>query len=117
MTDQEVAQKYINKINNCRAASTVFSLSFFEFKRLVTAKKCKYTGIALTNSGKNNNIATDVTIDRINNNIGYVTGNVVACCHGYNSFKAAVENPNNIVDFKTLEKALQIQKKLQGGVL
>lgn len=117
MTDEEVAKKYINKIQNCKQSSTVFSLSFFEFKRLITATRCKYTGVSLTNTQGVKQIATDVTIDRVNNNVGYVTGNVVACCYGYNKFKAAIENPNNIVDFKTLERALQIQKKLQGGVL
>lgn len=115
MNDPEIAQKYINKINNCKSSKTTFSLTFYEFKRLITAKRCKYTGVLLTNNHGGNVQPTNVTIDRIDSNIGYVMGNVVACCHGYNQFKGIIENPNNIIDFKTLESALKIQKKLQGG--
>tara|TARA_R110002012_G_scaffold279134_1_gene467065 strand:- start:1187 stop:1546 length:360 start_codon:yes stop_codon:yes gene_type:complete len=117
VSDPVIAKKYLSKIKSCSASKVTFSLSFYEYKRLVTARKCKYTGISLTWQSGVNQIPTDVTIDRIDNNKGYVTGNVVACCKGYNSFKGVLENPNNIITFSILEKALQIQKKLQGGKL
>tara|TARA_R110000772_G_scaffold154491_2_gene265534 strand:- start:568 stop:927 length:360 start_codon:yes stop_codon:yes gene_type:complete len=117
VSDQAIANKYLNKIKACKVSNTNFELSFYEFKRLVTATKCKYTGIKLTWQSSKDQIPTDVTIDRVDNNKGYVTGNVVACCKGYNSFKGVLENPNNIISFSILEKALQIQKKLQGGKL
>lgn len=115
MDDLKIAQKYVNKINNCKQSKTTFSLTFYEFKRLITSKRCKYTGVFLTSNHGGNPQPTDVTIDRVNNDIGYVTGNVVACCHGYNQFKGIIENPNNIISFKMLESALKVQKKLQGG--
>ena len=115
MDDQEIAHKYVLKIGYCKQSNTVFNLSFYEYKRLITSKRCKYTGVELTAHEKGKLKATDVTIDRIDNNIGYVTGNVVACCHAYNNFKCAIENPNNLLDFKTIERALNIQKNLQGG--
>lgn len=115
--DEIVANRYINKIKACRTSNTEFSLSFYEFKRLISASKCKYTGIKLTFHTGVNQIPTDVTIDRIDNKKGYVTGNVVACSKGYNSFKGALENPNNTITFAILEKALKVQKKLQGGIL
>jgi len=112
MTDYEIAKKYINKIRKCKSSGMTFTLSFFDFKRLITANRCKYTGVELTNSGLDVLLATDVTIDRVDNLIGYVPGNVVACCHGYNTFKAGLENPNNIISFEVLEKALKVQKML-----
>lgn len=115
--DYKIARKYVKKIDKCSELGITFSLSFYEFKRIMTANKCRYTGITLTWQTSQNQIPTDVTIDRIDNSIGYIAGNVVACCKGYNSFKGALENPNNIIDFKILEKALKVQKKLQGGVL
>jgi len=88
MNDQDIAKRYVNKINACGGTKTAFTLTFAEFKRLVTSKKCKYTGIALTTQQGKAQISTDVTIDRVNNSIGYVTGNVVACCFAYNTFKS-----------------------------
>ena len=117
VSDAVIANKYINKVKSCKASGLAFTLTFFEFKRLVTARRCKYTDIMLTWQSGKEQIPTDVTIDRIDNDRGYVTGNVVACCKGYNSFKGVLENPNNIITFSILEKALQIQKKLQGGKL
>lgn len=117
MNDEHIARKYLAKIHYCQSKKIEFKLTFYEFKRLVTAKFCKYTGVILTNRSNPNNRmkSEDVTIDRIDNKIGYVSGNVVACCHAYNSFKSVLEDPNNIIDFNILEKALKIQKKLQGG--
>ena len=117
ISDQIIANKYLSKIKQCKANSIKFELSFYEYKRLITTAKCKYTGIKLTWQKSKEQIPTDVTIDRIDNNKGYVTGNVVACCKGYNTFKAVLENPNNVISFPLLEKALRIQKKLQGGKL
>jgi hypothetical protein len=117
VSDAVIANKYINKVKSCKSSGLAFTLTFFEFKRLVTARRCKYTDIMLTWQSGKEQIPTDVTIDRIDNDRGYVTGNVVACCKGYNSFKGVLENPNNIITFSILEKALQIQKKLQGGKL
>jgi len=115
MNDQEVARKYISKIESCKRSRTEFDLSFAQFKRIMNADKCRYTGIKLTNNIVTKRQQTDVTIDRVNNSKGYITGNVVACCHGYNEFKGVLENPNHLLGFNTLEKALKIQKKLQGG--
>lgn len=115
MSDETVARKFLNKIAACKKSGTEFRLTFAEFKRVITAKRCKYTGILLTDKGAEHRLQTDVTIDRIDNSKGYVPGNVAACCHGYNSFKAVLENPNNVMTFKILEGALKAQKKLQGG--
>ena len=117
MRDQDIAQRYLNKIKKCEEKHTDFTLTFYEFKRIITAKKCKYTGIELTYQTDHNQGPTDVTIDRVDNSKGYVNGNVVACCYQYNQFKSVVENPENIIDFKMLERALKVQKKLQGGML
>jgi len=114
MHDIDIARRYITKVDYARAKGIKFSLNFYEYKRLVTAKKCRYTGIDLTHTASNTGakIPTYVTIDRIENSIGYVTGNVVPCCHAYNSFKAMIENPNNIITFDMVLKAAKLHVKL-----
>lgn len=42
-----------------------------------------------------------------------MVGNVVACSYVYNQFKATVENPDNVIDFQMLCKAINVQKHLQ----
>ena len=114
MEDVRIAKKYINKSKNARDNGTQFTISFYEYKRIITAKKCKYTGIQLTQQIGSLPLDTDVTIDRIDNSIGYVTGNVVACCHAYKTFKSIIENPQNIMTFKMVKGALGVQEKLMG---
>ncbi len=92
MNDIEIARKYINKTRNAETKGHEFTLSFVEFKRVVTAKRCYYTGIELTPGKEKENLATDITIDRVDNSLGYIKGNVVACCHAYNQFKGVLES-------------------------
>lgn len=58
----------------------------------------------MTPSGQSQKL-TDFTIDRIDNNLGYVTGNVVACCHAANSFKGMIEG---MTDTLSLEQKASI---------
>ena len=82
MTDQQVALKYVAKINSSRARGINFSLTFAQYKRLISTKKCFYTGKLLTKSGD-----TQFTIDRIDASKGYESGNCVVCCRDINNKK------------------------------
>lgn len=115
MLDVDIAKRYLNKASECKSKRVEFSLTFAEFKRVITTRRCKYTGVLLTMQKGDIQKQTDVTIDRVDNLKGYVTGNVVACCNAYNSFKATFENPNNIIDFEMVEQAVKVQRKLVGG--
>lgn len=50
----------------------------------------------------------DLTLDRIDNNIGYVYGNVVACTRAANNLKGIWENPTFDI---TVENARDIATK------
>jgi hypothetical protein len=90
--EKELRDKYKVKKNNARRLGHEFSLSFEQFSELFSSGTCFYTGQKLSYSCKTPNVQpTDITIDRVNNHIGYVHGNVVACCHSFNVFKAQFE--------------------------
>jgi len=112
--DAYLAKKYVNKVSKCATDDMAFELTFAEFKKVMTAKRCKYTDVLLTYQRGVVQIDSDVTIDRIDNNKGYVKGNVVACCHGYNAFKAILEHPDTFITFELLHKAVAVQVKLMG---
>ena len=115
MNDFEIAKKYINKANSAKSKGTKFSLTFYEYKRIITAKYCKYTGVELTHQTGKIQTDTDITIDRIDNSLGYVTGNVAACCTAYNSLKSMIENPINSLTFENTLRALKAQRELTKG--
>ncbi len=81
------------KAENAKKRGIEFDLSFQSMKNLMGAKRCYYTGIALTKSTGNGEMRlSDATIDRIDGSKGYVKGNVVACCHAANQMKNQFES-------------------------
>lgn len=94
--DLYCAQHLIWKRDNAKKRGIEFNLSFQSMKNLMGAKRCFYTGIALTKStGKEPNgelRLSDATIDRIDVTKGYVSGNVVACCHAAKQMKNQFES-------------------------
>ena len=116
MKDIDIARRYISKMENCISNKTIFTLSFAQFKRIMTTKHCKYTGVELVQGQGRRTEAAYCTIDRVDNAKGYVTGNVVACCYAYNQFKCVLENPTNIITFEMVEKAIKIQRSLLNKV-
>jgi len=115
MNEVELAHRYIRKAGYAKDKGHEFSLTFAQYKRLITTKRCRYTGIELTTETNNKGLKDPnfCTLDRVDNSLGYITGNVVACCYAYNQFKGVIENPSNVIDFKTLCKAVNVQKVLQ----
>lgn len=87
--DISIARFYLLKSERAAENGVEFSLTFAEFKRLSRASKCKFTGLNLD--------ASTFTIDRIDNKLGYVTGNVAACHKVFNQIKSIAENPMNDV--------------------
>ncbi len=87
VSDAAIARKYISKMDECIKRDIPFCLPLISFINISKAKKCFYTGLPLT--------AKTLTIDRIDANLGYERGNVVACHTTFNSFKAIVENEQN----------------------
>jgi len=110
-----VISYYQNKVQSCKDRGIEFKLNLVSVRNLLSAKKCGYTGLDLTRGKKGlGMLSTDVTIDRIDNSIGYVKGNVIAVSNVANNFKSIFENPVYKVDMQMAEKALvKIQKKIK----
>lgn len=113
MNDIEIARKYTNKAHNASQKGHEFDLTFAQFKRVINAKRCYYTGVELTSGAAiKENIPTNITIDRVDNSKGYIPGNVVACCFAYNQFKSVLENPSNPLDAKNVMRGLKREQEL-----
>lgn len=96
MNDIQIAKKYQQKARNAEERGIEFTLSFQAFKNMLRAKKCYFTGIDLTDGNDTIPEATKRTIDRIDHRKPYESGNVVACCHAFNQFKAQMERTGAI---------------------
>lgn len=99
LTDLQLAKRFVAKANSSFDRGIGFTISLTSYRNLMQAKRCYYTGIELVDEpGKPNSR----TIDRIDHKKPYEKGNVVACCHGFNQMKAALEATQAIgmVDFQ-----------------
>lgn len=79
--DMPIVKKMVQLEQSAIARGLEFNLSFDTVKKLMNQKTCYYTGVTLTNKQGE---PTQRTIDRLDNNKGYVEGNVVACCQDIN---------------------------------
>lgn len=111
MSDICIARKYLKKAENAKERGIEFRLTFTSYKNLIRAKKCYYTGIRLTAASEGGVLRpTDRTIDRINSKLGYVKGNVCACCHEANNFKAVLER-HGLIGFPEAKKIIKAMEK------
>lgn len=80
--DTYVSLKLLHKSIQCAQRGIEFSLTFADMKRLLSRKKCYYSGITLTMEGKHS-----LSLDRIDDKKGYEPSNVVACSVYINNLK------------------------------
>jgi repressor of nif and glnA expression len=113
--DLYVAKKMAAKAQNARDRGIEFNLTFAGMRNLLKAKRCFYTGLPMTKPGSAKQIATDLTIDRVDASKGYVTGNVVACCYAANQLKSQVESAG-MAGLKMGERVFSRSIKRMGGV-
>ena len=85
--DERVAKKYLSLKESSRDRGIEFGMSLTSLKNLYRAKKCYYTGEPMKLGGNNHN---SLTLDRVDNNKGYVKGNVVACVKWFNELKGSL---------------------------
>jgi hypothetical protein len=77
-----VATKYLALKQSAADRNKVFELSLTHVRNLLRAKRCYYTGVPLNSRNH--------SIDRVDNSLGYVDGNVVACALHVNAAKNAL---------------------------
>ena len=96
-SDSDVARKYLVKEANAKTRGLEFDISFTTYARIVRSEKCQLSGLPLCKD--------TVTIDRIDNSRGYITGNVVACHLNVNTLKGTIEG-HNVLSIEIFNKAL-----------
>ena len=91
--DRYLVNYYMNKLDSCKKRGIAFNLTFTQVKNLMRAKKCQYTGVALTHTpfATQTQRDTDVTIERIDSRKPYETGNVCAISFAANQAKSGFD--------------------------
>lgn len=87
MNDLKIASKYTAKAANAHSRDIPFSLSFNKYKKLISTKKCYYTGILFDNSIEG---PLSRTLERKDNRLGYTDNNTVVCILRINKAKGAL---------------------------
>jgi hypothetical protein len=93
ITYDHVLRKWFNQRKSAHKRGLRFALTPTSIMNMMRAKKCYYSGIELTPGappGEKHRL-TDFSIDRIDADLGYVPGNVVACCRAVNELKGYIE--------------------------
>lgn len=85
LTDLDVAKKMLNLKQSADSRNIKFDLSFNTLKKMMEQKKCFYTNRQLDTKGD-----YSMSIDRIDNRLGYIEGNVVACTVDINRKKTDI---------------------------
>jgi hypothetical protein len=102
ISDIEVAKKLVNIHSSAQNRNLEFNLTFEYVKKLLEYTTCYYTNVQFTEDGANAR-----SFDRVDNDKGYVVGNVVACTVDINGKK----NNLSIEEIVCLYKKLAYLKK------
>ncbi len=78
--DQKIALKYINLMQSAKDRKIDFNLSLSKLIKIYNTKRCFYTNEILTSE--------NISIDRIDNDLGYIDSNIVACTIRINQLKS-----------------------------
>ncbi len=97
ISDIEVAKKMVNIHSSATSRNLEFGLTFDYVRKLLQYDTCYYTGVPFTDEG-----AHARSFDRLDNDKGYINGNVVACTVDINGKK------NNL----TIDEIICLHKKL-----
>lgn len=110
VTDDQLVNKWLSKKRDAKSRCIEFSLSLTSLRNIMRAEKCFFTGVKLCNE--------TLSIDRIDNKLGYEKGNVCACHVDFNSLKGSVENNKSLdieLAMKGFKKAHKILSKKSIG--
>ena len=106
--DMRILSKLQNKQGSAERRGLDFNMNYQSMKNMLEAKHCFYTGVLLTDSPAGNQ-PTDRTIERVDNEKGYIIGNVVACSYEANQVKATFEGRSSI----SLKTAIKMFSKIK----
>ena len=104
-TDTEVARKFISIESSANSRNKEFNLSLNDVRRILSTKKCYISGIPIKRYGNTDNVFDDaLTFERLDNDLGYVKGNVVACSFKWNQIKGKLTNEEITILYKAITK-------------
>ena len=95
--DLEVARKMLKIFQSANDRNLEFDLSFKTVKRLMSYKKCYYTGKEFKEDGP-----LGRSFDRVDSSKGYIEGNVVACTIDINQKKSNLSNEEITILYEKL---------------
>ncbi len=81
-----------------------YSLTFKRVKKVLMTKRCYFTGVELSRIDGDPH---QLSVDRIDNNVGYIDSNIVACSR---SFNQDIKRNLTVEDIKTLYNGLKKAK-------
>ena len=102
--DASLAAFYLYKVHSSKERGIEFSLSLSDLRKIISKKKCYFSGQTIVSEKNNPN---RMTLDRLNNKLGYTKENIVPCAYWVNQLKGELfENPEGRfhTDVKTLMK-------------
>lgn len=104
--DMFAAKRFLKQKQRAKEKGLEFDLTLIEFIRIVGRKYCFYTGKPMIKPmGEQTESPMTLTLDRIDNSKGYVSGNVVACTRAANALKAVWENPLQELTVEDVQRA------------
>lgn len=101
VTDKQIARKYLSLSTSAQSRGLDFDLSLTSVRNLLNSKKCYFTGTQLNNIVDHPN---QLTVDRVDASLGYVKGNVVACCNWFNQKKGNLTVDEIVLLYKGVTK-------------
>lgn len=105
--DEVVAMRYLEVSSNARRRGIDFSLSIADVKRMLSRKKCFYSGIKFDLSVEE----LRPSFDRVDNSLGYTKENVVCCITAINKEKNKLIEMSNSFFFKNPKLLSKVSKK------
>ena len=104
ITDIIVAKKFMSLHSSATSRGIQFELSLNKVRQLLSAKRCYYTNKPFDDENKR-------SIDRVDNNIGYIDSNVVACELDFNQRKGDLTVEDITLMYEGVKKKIKKVKK------
>ena len=101
------ARRIAKKIQDCFYSNTEFNISALELKEMFSNNKCAYSGRTMSIDPTKDTL---VTFERINPDLGYISGNTLLVCKRANQQKSMLDAFYKD-DFIPLEMKIKLMRK------
>lgn len=102
MTDLEISQRMVRTAHSARSRDIEFNMSFEYMKELLNTKICFITGTLL--QMEDDSLDDYLTLERLDNSVGYTDDNVVACRSYINKKKGDLSVKEVEMIYKAMQK-------------